>query len=198
MTADDRTAENRKQRLRRLDRIFVRTPIYYVTTCTDNRREILACESVHETFMGFAKEGPRHGAWVGAYVVMPDHLHAFVAFDDQKITLAQWMKSLKIRYRRRSAGMKSRRHIGRKISSITSSEAKNRTRRSGITCVSTRFGLGWSSTGKIGRIAAKSLVWNIARNLESSAVIDRRYSNHSDMKNYAQLEGTTNCAARKS
>jgi hypothetical protein len=26
---------------------------------------------------------------------MPDHLHAFVALDDEKITLAQWMKSLK-------------------------------------------------------------------------------------------------------
>ena len=28
---------------------------------------------------------------------MPDHLHAFVALDDAKITLAQWMKSLKNR-----------------------------------------------------------------------------------------------------
>ena len=26
---------------------------------------------------------------------MPDHLHAFVALDDEKITLANWMKSLK-------------------------------------------------------------------------------------------------------
>jgi putative transposase len=89
------TAEDRKQRLRRLDRIFVRTPIYFVTTCTDNRRQILASESIHETFVGFAKEGPRYGAWVGAYVLMHDHLHAFVALDDQKIELAAWMKSVK-------------------------------------------------------------------------------------------------------
>jgi len=29
------------------------------------------------------------------YVLRPDHLHAFVATDDQKITLAAWMKRLK-------------------------------------------------------------------------------------------------------
>jgi hypothetical protein len=34
MTAENHFAENRKQRLRRLDRIFVRTPIYFVT-CID-------------------------------------------------------------------------------------------------------------------------------------------------------------------
>ena len=89
------TADNRKQRLRRLDRTFVRTPIYFVTTCTDNRRQILASESIHETFVSFAKEGPRYGAWVGAYVLMPDHLHAFVGLDDEKVALARWMKSLK-------------------------------------------------------------------------------------------------------
>jgi REP element-mobilizing transposase RayT len=85
------TAENRKQRLRHLGRIFFRTPIYYIATCTHNRREVLACESVHETFVDFAKEGPPHRAWLGAYVIMPDHVHAFIALDDQKITLARWM-----------------------------------------------------------------------------------------------------------
>jgi putative transposase len=89
------TAKNRKHGLRRLDRIFIRTPIYYVTACAANRRQILASEPVHQTFVGFANEGPQYGAWVGAYVLMPNHVHAFVAFDDQKITLPRWMKSLK-------------------------------------------------------------------------------------------------------
>jgi putative transposase len=35
------------------------------------------------------------GAWVGAYVIMPDHLHLFVSMDDQRIMLSAWMKSLK-------------------------------------------------------------------------------------------------------
>ncbi len=33
--------------------------------------------------------------WLGRYVLMADHLHVFVALDDEKITLANWMKSLK-------------------------------------------------------------------------------------------------------
>ncbi|PYL99684.1 MAG: hypothetical protein DMF19_11770 [Verrucomicrobia bacterium] len=59
------TAADRKQRLHRLDRIFVRTPLYFVTTCTSNRRAILATESVHQVFVRFAEKGAQHGAWVG-------------------------------------------------------------------------------------------------------------------------------------
>jgi putative transposase len=88
------TADHRKQRLRRLDQIFVRTPIYFVTTCTNNRRAILATEPVHQAYVCFAEKGAHHGAWVGAYVIMPDHLHVFVGLDE-KIELAEWMKSLK-------------------------------------------------------------------------------------------------------
>src|SRR5438067_9785049 len=89
------TADDSKQRLRRLDRIFVPTPIYFVTTCTQNRRSILAQQSVHHAFVHFGEEGMNRGAWLGAYVLMPDHFHAFVGFHDQKIQLAAWMKSLK-------------------------------------------------------------------------------------------------------
>jgi putative transposase len=89
------TAENRKQRLHRLERIYVRSPIYFVTTCTADRRHILAVEAIHESFVRFAEEGSEHGAWIGTYVLMPDHVHAFIAIDDQKLSLSQWMKSLK-------------------------------------------------------------------------------------------------------
>src|SRR6266403_976962 len=89
------TADDHKQRLRRLNQIFVRSPIYFVTTCTRNRRPILPEESVHRAFVHFAEEGMHHGACLGTYVLMPDHFHAFVGFDDQKIDLAVWMKSLK-------------------------------------------------------------------------------------------------------
>jgi len=78
------TADYRKQRLQRLDRIFFRTPIYFVTTCTNNRRAILATASVHQALVRFAEKGAQHGAWVGAYVIMPDHLHIFIGLDDQK------------------------------------------------------------------------------------------------------------------
>ena len=90
------TADNpRPERLGRLESVFVDTPIYFVTACANKRRKILACSPVHEAFIDFAKKGPTYGAWIGKYVLMPDHLHAFVALDEEKINLANWMKSLK-------------------------------------------------------------------------------------------------------
>jgi putative transposase len=50
---------------------------------------------VHESFLCFLQQGPEHGAWVGAYILMPDHFHVFVAIDDQKLSLSAWAKSLK-------------------------------------------------------------------------------------------------------
>jgi REP element-mobilizing transposase RayT len=75
--------------------VFVRSPIYFVTACRQNRRNILATPAIHETFMRFGQEGPSHGAWIGAYVIMPDHLHLFIATDDEQIAISAWMKSLK-------------------------------------------------------------------------------------------------------
>jgi REP element-mobilizing transposase RayT len=95
MTADFHHGESRCHRLRRLDRIFPRTPIYFVTTCTDRRRKLLANVALHESFRRFAGMGAERGAWVGAYVLMPDHLHLFVAFDDREMVLERWMKSVK-------------------------------------------------------------------------------------------------------
>src|SRR6266480_3039264 len=89
------SAENRKPRLHRLDRVFVHSPIYFVTACTHQRRKILATARVHEAFLDFARRGPGHGAWVGAYVIMPDRLRLFVSLDDQKIMLSAWMKTSK-------------------------------------------------------------------------------------------------------
>ena len=89
------TTENRKQRLRRLDLLFVHSPVYFVTACMEHRRKLLATAAVHETFLRFGQEGPAHGAWIGAYVIMPDHLHLFIATDNEKVTLAAWMRSLK-------------------------------------------------------------------------------------------------------
>jgi putative transposase len=94
MTADPRNEEPRKDRLRRLDRIFGRTPIFFVTACSFGRRFVLANAAVHHSFIEFAQAGEPHGAFVGAYVLMPDHLHLFVALGEER-TLANWMKSLK-------------------------------------------------------------------------------------------------------
>jgi REP-associated tyrosine transposase len=103
------TAESSPERLRRLEIIFARSPIYFVTACTSRRRKILATKKVHDSFEAFCRTSPEHGAWIGAYVLMPDHLHLFVAIDDEKITLTGWMKSLKnaLSSALRSAGVSS-------------------------------------------------------------------------------------------
>jgi REP element-mobilizing transposase RayT len=94
MTADPKDEDSRKERLRRLDRIFAPSPIYFVTACTFNRRGILARKALHEPFLTFAEAGEAHGAYIGAYVIMPDHIHLFVAVEQDK-NLSDWMKSLK-------------------------------------------------------------------------------------------------------
>src|ERR1700686_1620583 len=78
-----------------METVFVESPIYFLTACANNRRNIFANAATHKAFVEFAKHGPEFGAWLGKYVLMPDHVHAFVALDDEKITLANWMKSLK-------------------------------------------------------------------------------------------------------
>lgn len=83
------------ERLRRLDWIFARHPIFFVTTCTALRRPLLARREIHTALEAFAQAGPEHGAWLGAYVLMPDHLHFFLALDDARAELSRWVKSLK-------------------------------------------------------------------------------------------------------
>lgn len=94
MTADSQNEKPRNERLRRLDRIFPAFPIYFVTTCTFNRRRILANRAIHQSFLDFAEDGESRGAYVGAYVIMPDHIHFFIALHPDQM-LSVWMKSLK-------------------------------------------------------------------------------------------------------
>ena len=83
------------ERLRRLDYVFQRLPIYFVTAGTSERRSILNNVDVHKTLIDFGETGADRGAWIGAYVMMPDHLHAFVIIDDERLSLSAWVKSLK-------------------------------------------------------------------------------------------------------
>ena len=74
------------QRLRRLERLFVSHPLYFVTTCTEDRKPILANGRVHEDFQRYCRVGLERGVFVGKYVLMPDHLHLFVAFGDEYLS----------------------------------------------------------------------------------------------------------------
>src|SRR5438876_6998545 len=83
------------ERLKRLDIVYQRSPIYFVTACVAKRRKLLANSAIDTAFKAFAASGSSCGAWIGAYVLMPDHLHLFVALDDERIRLSDWLRSLK-------------------------------------------------------------------------------------------------------
>jgi putative transposase len=83
------------ERLRRLEYAFQRLPIYFVTACTCERRPILNNVDVRTGLIEFGEAGGDRGAWLGAYVLMPDRLHAFIVIDDGRLTLSAWIKSLK-------------------------------------------------------------------------------------------------------
>lgn len=80
---------------RRLDVIFSRNPLYFVTCCTYRRRPYLANDHVHEAFVKFGQRAQNDfGVAVGRYVILPDHLHLFVALPDN-IKLSDWIGTLK-------------------------------------------------------------------------------------------------------
>ena len=80
---------------KRLKSLYTEWPIYFVTAVTYNRRRILNCADVHDSFIQFGLRARERGAWVGRYVIMPDHIHLFVAFTADSVSLSSWMKSLK-------------------------------------------------------------------------------------------------------
>jgi REP-associated tyrosine transposase len=84
-----------KPRLRRLDWVYRRDPIYFATACTHSRERWLACPAIHESLIAFCSRGTERGALVGRYVLMPDHVHLFVAFQPGTIGVSALMKSLK-------------------------------------------------------------------------------------------------------
>ena len=65
-----------------------------MTACTAERKPILARKEIHSALVRFAQKGPALGAWIGTYVLMPDHFHLFVALDDA-LPLSGWARSLK-------------------------------------------------------------------------------------------------------
>ena len=84
-----------KPRLRRLDWVYTDNPVYFVTACTNARRHLLDNERAHSVFRCFCEEGVPRGVWVGRYVLMPDHIHLFVAVASNGPSLSEWMKALK-------------------------------------------------------------------------------------------------------
>ena len=84
-----------KRRPQRLDIIFAREPVYFVTFCTRDRRRILDLKKAQAALEAYAQRGINEfGTVLGRYVIMPDHIHLFVR-GSLDFVLVQWMRMLK-------------------------------------------------------------------------------------------------------
>ena len=64
--------------LRRLNRVWIDWPIYFISTCTFKRRAILASKEAAQVLIDeWQNSRDRHGWAIGRYVIMPDHVHFF-------------------------------------------------------------------------------------------------------------------------
>lgn len=85
-----------REHLKRLDRTWIRQPIYFLTTCVANRHQILAqdvsakilTESLHSA-------SSIHGWIVGRYVIMPDHMHFFATPKTDAKSLSSFIRDWK-------------------------------------------------------------------------------------------------------
>ena len=68
---------------------------YFVTFNTHNRLSLLARDDIHEVFRSFCERAEGHNIAVGRYVLMPEHVHLFVAFPMTGLTLSEWIGGLK-------------------------------------------------------------------------------------------------------
>ena len=82
--------------LRRLHRVWIDHPIYFVTTCTFQRRRILTSAPIAAILADeLERARDRHGWAVGRYVIMPDHVHFFCSAEFDAKPLPGFMQSWK-------------------------------------------------------------------------------------------------------
>jgi len=82
--------------LRRLERVWIDQPIYFVTTCAFKRRPILATKAATDILIDEWKRARhRHGCVSGRYVIMPDHVHFFCRAKTNAKALAVFMQAWK-------------------------------------------------------------------------------------------------------
>jgi len=79
--------------LRRLERVWIEQPIYFITTCTNRRHALLATKEAAEILVEeWHSARERHGWAVGRYVIMPEHVHFFAAAELDAKPLPKFMQ----------------------------------------------------------------------------------------------------------
>lgn len=80
----------------RLDRVFANydTPIYFVTFNTWQRQTTLDRPSILRALRAYAEGNAKAGRCMGRFVIMPDHVHAFVRLN-REARLVDYIRLLK-------------------------------------------------------------------------------------------------------
>jgi putative transposase len=92
--------------LRRLENVWIADPCYFVTTCQQGRTERLANPTAHAVLRdAWIKLAGPCGWSVGPYVIMPDHVHFFVAPSadatiDLSALIGRWKRATALRLNR--------------------------------------------------------------------------------------------------
>jgi REP element-mobilizing transposase RayT len=82
--------------LRRLERVWINDPIFFITACTFRRKPILIQTAVADVLIDeWNRARVRHGWAIGSYVIMPDHVHFFCAPERDAKTLSDFMREWK-------------------------------------------------------------------------------------------------------
>jgi len=82
--------------LRRLPRLWVKQPIYFLTTCTHNRQPFLTQPGIAQVLIESWRASSAINGWiVGRYVVMPDHAHFFATRAQDRKSLSEFMRDWK-------------------------------------------------------------------------------------------------------
>jgi len=59
-------------------------PTYFVTTCVEQRKPVLACDEVRKILVEeWAMALDRYSWAIGRYVIMPDHIHFFCSSSEE-------------------------------------------------------------------------------------------------------------------
>ncbi|MBI2496516.1 MAG: transposase [Opitutae bacterium] len=75
---------------------FAKQPLVFITTCTANRRPLLAANLARDILTElWTRSAALDGWFVGHYLLMPDHLHLFAVPAREAKPLATWMKTWK-------------------------------------------------------------------------------------------------------
>ena len=86
----------RPPHLDRLDQVWIKNPVFFITSCVQGRTPLLANQTAHEILREeWLEAETRHGWRIGRYVIMPDHVHFFCMAGPAAKALPEFMRPWK-------------------------------------------------------------------------------------------------------